>query len=829
MPKQAENHNTRVIYFTDKLKKRMELLLEYPCTLVEAPMGYGKTTAVREHLKDTDAHVLWQKVYDSSTAGFWLAFCRLFSELDVDRAYNLIQLGFPNDSVSLQEALALISDIELPEKTVLVIDDYHLLCQTEVSRFINFLVVNEIDNLHIVLTARFVELLSIEELSLKGLLCHITKETFEFLPYEIKRYYKLCGISIKYSDADKLYAYTEGWISALYLSMLNYKEGGSFLIATNIDKLIEKAVYEPFSEEIKDLLITICIFDSFTVRQAAYVWEKQNPALLIDKLVSKNAFINYNYNKKDYNIHSIFKSFLEKKLEDKDKSFKEKIYEKAAKWYIDKSEYLTAMSYLYLAGDFCTLLRVIELDKGHSFNSEYKDLIIKYFDECPKECKEKFPYAMLVYARRLFTFNEVELYKKVCGEFMTNMQNEDSIDAEYKNRLLGEFELLMSFVGYNDIEKMSEHHKKACELLIEPSSILDSTASWTFGSPSVLYMFYRETGKLEKEVKTIRQAMPFYYQITNGHGKGAELIMEAERYFYTGDFENAEIVVYKALQTSSMAKQSGIIICSVFLQIRLAFVKGDFSKILELFKKIREDINNERWYLFMHTLDMCEAYIYSCLNIKEHIPTWITNGEFKNTRLFFPSMAFLNIVYGRALLINGEYLKLIGSAEYFIGLASVFPNILGKIHTYILLGAANRKIFRSNEALDALKQALDIAMPDKVYMPFVENCDFIDPLLEELYIQGIYREDITRIRELYKPYKKVVEQITKEYFTETKPKLTEREIEVAQLAAEGLSNKGIGEKLFISQNTVKTQLKSVFEKLGVNSRSLLKQYFDEKS
>ena len=155
--------------------------------------------------------------------------------------------------------------------------------------------------------------------------------------------------------------------------------------------------------------------------------------------------------------------------------------------------------------------------------------------------------------------------------------------------------------------------------------------------------------------------------------------------------------------------------------------------------------------------------------------------------------------------------------------------MLGQIHTYIYVAAANKQIFRQSEALTTLKQALDIAMPDKMYMPFVENCDYIKPLLEELHRQGSYREDITRILRLYQPYQKAVEQIKKVYFAEDKPSLTERELEIAKLAAEDFSNKQIGEKLFITQNTVKTQLKRVFEKLNINSRTKLKQYFDEKS
>jgi LuxR family transcriptional regulator, maltose regulon positive regulatory protein len=57
---------------------------------VEAPMGYGKTTAVREHLRNANANFLMQKVYDSTINGFWNGFCSLFNELDFETALMVL-------------------------------------------------------------------------------------------------------------------------------------------------------------------------------------------------------------------------------------------------------------------------------------------------------------------------------------------------------------------------------------------------------------------------------------------------------------------------------------------------------------------------------------------------------------------------------------------------------------------------------------------------------------------------------------------------------------------------------------------------------------------
>jgi LuxR family maltose regulon positive regulatory protein len=820
-----KSNKSRGLYFSERIIKVMNGIFDYPLTIVEAPMGYGKTTAVREYLSNTDANVLWLRNYDSSTASFWNGFCRQLGELDYNRSESLAILGFPGDSTSRQVALNLIEDMVIKSKTVLVIDDYHVVGCPELNEFIEFLVMDEIMNLHLVLTARHTGFRSAEELILKGYMLHIEKEAFEFSEKDIKAYYRLCGITLKNGEVERLHALTEGWISALYLIMLNYIENGTLETLQDINKLLENTIYRHFPEEIKVLLQSLCLLDSFSLEQAVYISGNENAERLLSEVIGKNAFAEYNKGLKTYHMHKIFTRFLRHLFEGRETGFKRQIYQRMAKYCMKNGNYVEAMEYFYRAKDFDSLLTAVEADRGHGIHNEQRESFIRYFKDCPRAVIHRHPTAVLVYALCLFSFNEMERFQQVCGEFAEVAGCSDNLDEESLNGLMGEFELLLSFTEYNNLQKMAEHIKKAAELLKHPVKFMDTKSSWTFGSPSVLYMFYRETGGLLEDVKTLKEAMPVYNKLTNGHGAGGQFVMVAERYFNCGDFESAEIELQKALYAANSHGQGDIALCARFLQARLTIVKGDYSNTLYLLEKMHEEMSRKRWYNLMHTIELCDAFVHACLKRVERIPLWIKERNLDSSRLYFPAKVFLNIVYGRVLLVNGEYLKLLGALEDFLDEASVFPNLLGQIYAYIYIAAANERISRHTDALEALRQAFDLAVADEVYMPFVENCDFIKLLLEELKREGSLREDIERILEIYKTYQDSTSKIIQEHFQESRPTLTEREMEIVQHAIKGLTNKEIGECLFISANTVKMALKSVYSKLSINSRALLEQHF----
>ncbi len=63
---------------------------------------------------------------------------------------------------------------------------------------------------------------------------------------------------------------------------------------------------------------------------------------------------------------------------------------------------------------------------------------------------------------------------------------------------------------------------------------------------------------------------------------------------------------------------------------------------------------------------------------------------------------------------------------------------------------------------------------------------------------------------------------SRRHVPEARDDLTAQELQIAQLAAEGLSNREIGQRLFLSHRTISTHLYRVFPKLGVTSRAELR-------
>jgi LuxR family maltose regulon positive regulatory protein len=128
--------------------------------------------------------------------------------------------------------------------------------------------------------------------------------------------------------------------------------------------------------------------------------------------------------------------------------------------------------------------------------------------------------------------------------------------------------------------------------------------------------------------------------------------------------------------------------------------------------------------------------------------------------------------------------------------------------------------------MTAIERALSLAEPGGYVRVFVDEGEPMARLLYEAAARGIAPEYAGRLLAAFE-----VEMEDEGLATEAgdsssvvRPSLlveplSEREIEVLQLVAEGLSNREIAHKLFLSVSTVKVHTYNIYGKLGVHSRT----------
>ena len=92
-----------VYFFPERLTARLRRISDYPVTFVEAPSGFGKTTAVREYLRSDlpeGARENWHTCLGETPPQAWEGICRLFRGVDIGLAEDLKE-QYPDSAETL--------------------------------------------------------------------------------------------------------------------------------------------------------------------------------------------------------------------------------------------------------------------------------------------------------------------------------------------------------------------------------------------------------------------------------------------------------------------------------------------------------------------------------------------------------------------------------------------------------------------------------------------------------------------------------------------------------------------------------------------------------
>jgi LuxR family maltose regulon positive regulatory protein len=846
MNRTREAVNTTSLYFSERLLDALAVLLKTPLTIVEAPVGYGKTTAVREFLDKNDTRRIWVPVLGSlsgvSEDAFWRTFCR---ELErglpeaSDVAASLERLGYPRDSTRFEAARELLHQLSLAVPTVLVIDDFHLLPSPAFGVLCEILAREAlagtgIDNLHIALVSRHVYPGEKELLRLKGALAVVGQETLAFSAEDIQNYYSLHRLDITPEQARALHTATGGWISGLYIHLLRHRKQRVFSLPVSgrlvssgdsggrvpsEDKLppeqaalLEKEIYAPLPPEIKNLLFALCPLERFTVLQADFLFGGDTRALLAE-LTRQNSFVALDQGSGVHSMHAIFRHLLTRLFQELPVSRQKAIHRRCGDWFAQEGEFVSAMEMYCLARDFEKALTVMEQDMSRNLVTENAAFFARMFQECPEDIVDRHPGAAFKHALAALSACDFPAFGKRCARLAAQcaaMPENDPQTCVWR----GELQLLLALTAYNDIAAMSVHHRKAWELLGRPTGLYPPESTWAMGCPSVLFMFHRKIGALAHEIRLMRESMPPYYRVTSHHGAGGEHLFESEALYHAGDFTAASVACHKAEAMAGEHRQIGNLICALFVRLRLAVASGDLSGAMERIQAMRDAITKSRDYFLLHTVELCTGWLYATLGRKDKIPRWI--GAMADTATDNRMYAFARgswfLVHGRALLLAGQYEKVTGLFGRLLESDMFGRHTVFFIYAHIYLAAAQQALGGKAQAVKSLRTALDAALPDNLLMPFVENNSHILPLLQALK-RDRRREGVRRILDLAENWNMGLQGMDApmpQYC------LTPQQRELVRLAAAGKNFKEIAVHTGLAHGTVKNKFTALYKRFGVH-------------
>ena len=812
MPKRKPSFNT--IYISERVQECLRPIARCALTTVVAPMGYGKTTAINwflaEKTKGGKAVAIRMSIYSEKLPMLWRSAqdAFRFAGLDVLSAFD-----FPTGEAAATLVLEELCRAFSSGKTAyyLFLDDFHLLRDERAVRFICRISARLPENAHLIVASRDRFLPAGEIVRLGGNLHQIGMEHLRLNHTELAVYAHRCGAELSEQQLEALLRSSEGWFSAIYLNLRALSERGRLPDASSdIFEMFTAAMIDPLPPGRQEFLAVMGLADEFTAEMARFVTENPETDAIIQDLTCQNAFVTRLPDSQRYRFHHMMKECALRKFRTLPEQSQICYWNRFGSWYGAQGQYLHALGAYGRSGNSDAALTIIEKDAGNLLSALHPEELLERLNACPEEVLTRHPTAILVLMRRLFTWRQIPKMLQLKALLERAIAESPDMPEEERGNLLGECDLIMSFLMYNDITKMSELHRSASRQMSRPAVTIQAGSSWTFGSPSVLMMYYRAPGELQKETREMHECMPHYYRITNGHGLGAELVMDAEASFMQGKLHEAEIGLARARAAIAGSGQENMALCCDFLELRLLGSGG--RRRLDV-KARAEALLARHDVVLLNMFESILAYYYALLQEAEKIPDVFRLHRLDTVNYFAPGKPMMELIENQVYLAQGEFPRVIGRSEPLLSGCESLHYALVALHIRLQTASAYEALGNRAMARKLLARALEDAEPDGFVLPFAENAP---------YLMNHYS---ALSRELETPFAASVCELSERWLSrqqtsgsrqepiEALRELSESERSVAQLMALRKTNREIAETLFLSEGTVKQYINRIYSKL----------------
>jgi LuxR family maltose regulon positive regulatory protein len=847
--------------------------------LVCGPAGYGKTTTVSEWLQTSQMLSLDQVAWltlergDDDLTRFLTYFVTALQRIHPgfgEGVLKILQSHKPSPVTIL--ATLLINELsEFPGPFFLVLDDYHLLTVESIQNFIAFLVDHQPPRMGLVLITRTDPALPLARLRARSQLVELRQDALCFLPEEVAEFSnRAMGLALSPEQLAFLGRQTEGWISGLQLaavSLRDVRDRLAFFQAFSgehafIADYLTDEVLTHLSEPIRTFLLRTSILERLSAPLCEAVSGQAGSQAMLEQLVEANLFIvPLDSQHAWYRYHVLFTDLLRKRLQEEGEEKIRELHRRACRWFEENGPIDLAIEHAIAGEDGERAVRLIEgVAEGLLMRGQAVTLL-RWLEALPQETILRQPilgtlkgFSLLLCSRppeaAAALYQELDVAGSLDGfqgeaatlqALLAILQGRTADAIRLSEQALRQLSagrafyrslaadgLGMAYTLAGDIDGATRAFEQVVEIAMQSDNVMMTLMALT----NLAGLRYVQ-GHLRLAIRTCRQVVDLASQRIGRQTPmlGKTLLNLGEMLREQGDLEAAQGYLSEAAGMMEFFSEIGLPLAWLALA-RIKMIQKDWQAAQTKIDQARQRAQTSRSTLMDDRLvDVMQARYWLARGELEPVLQWARRLGFLDRS---PAEVFEEAARNAAVneLLQAEYLALVRLVlaqrrpEQALEMLVFLQGLVEKrgfqrriIEILALKALALHQKEDLEGALQAIAKALALAEPEGYQRMFVDEGEPMARLLYQAIARGISTEYARRLLGAFSDDSQRIETAAQSPAGSLIEPLSERELEVLGLIAEGLSNGEIASRLYISLSTVKGHTTNIFGKLGVKNRT----------
>ena len=777
---------------------------------------------------------------------------------------------------------SLLNEINAYDKEfVVAFDDYHVITEHDIHEALSFLIEKLAPHAHALIATRSDPPFPLGRLRARGELKELRASDLRFGTTEATAFLNdVMKLELKPHDVMALEERTEGWIAGLQLSALtlqgreNRSEVVKEFAGDNrfvLDYLLEE-VLNCQTEQVQDFLLRTSVLTRLNGSLCDALTADHTGHEMLEQLERANLFlIRLDSRGEWFRYHHLFADLLRLKLKQKQPGAIRELQIKASQWCEKNNLAEEAINYALAAQDWDRALNLIEPIAFQIISFGGFERLKLWIEAIPESVFRSRHLVFQFYIPTLLyneEFDRLEKYLQIL-----EVAEPEAVRARLMSVVWSSRSLIAA--ARSQPERAEECSRKAAEFLLPD----DLTQRAVVAQTRVRAASIRgDTQEMEKllglALPAYREAGHLIFQVWAQMALGVTRIMQARLREGAEWLQKAQQFARERLPTRPQTLlYSYTFLCEVYrewndLETAKSYLNDALTLIRQTGRESYPGYLTESVKSLALMLDLCDdraqadALIQQALQRVrrygneavekqlEALKAFLVlhrGGEMSAVNLWAETCGlsaedkpvylkeFSHLVFARWLIVTGKAKQALPLLNRLLIAAQEGIRQHAAIEILILQARAQHDLSNDIEAIKSLEKALTLAQPESFVRTFVDEGEPMSKLLLELLKQKGKRWE-TEKPELLRYVVKL-----KDFFgssapvptariattTETEPlpwwyaedPLSERELEVLQHVAKGLSNQEIADKLFLSAGTVKRHMSNIYEKLDVHSRT----------